>query len=71
MDPVLTVVGTGSLSGERTKNTPPCGASRAEREIVADERFLFFFFFSQCGAGGVRRTDVLLTLFLFSLDGAG
>ena len=70
VDSVLAVVGTGSLSGERTKSSPPCGASRAEREMVADGRFPFFsfFFFLRVGA---RRTDVLLTLFLFSLDGAG
>ena len=48
VDPVLTVVGTGSLSGERTKSSPPYGASRAEREMVADGRFPFFSF---CGWG--------------------
>jgi hypothetical protein len=70
MDPVLAVVGTDSLSGEWTKSSPPCGASRAEREMVADGRvsfFFYFFFFSQCGAGEARRADVLLTLFFYFL----
>ena len=58
---VLAVVGTGSLSGEQTKSSPPCGASRAEREMFADGRSPFsFLFFLRVGA---RRTDVLLKLF--------
>ena len=73
VDPVLAVVGTGSLLGERTKSSPPCGASRAGREMVADGRVSFFFsFFSFLSVVrvGARRADVLLTLCMARAGGS-
>ena len=73
VDPVLAVVGTGSLLGERTKSSPPCGASRAGREMVADGRVSFFFsFFSFLSVVRVeaRRADVLLTLCMARAGGS-